>query len=133
MRAYYQELWLLEETYNGLKTKLIFFFFFGVDTGLWTHGFTFARQFLYHFNHSSSPFCSGYFWGRVSLFVHRCWDNRLPLPCPTLFHWNVVSHTFFCLSWPRTVILLISASHIAKITHVSHWYQLDFLLSTKML
>jgi hypothetical protein len=26
-----------------------------------------------------------------------------------------------CLGWPQTVILLISASQVAKITGMSHW------------
>jgi ABC-type Fe3+ transport system permease subunit len=47
-------------------------------------------------SHSTSPFCDGYFWDRVS--------------------WTI------CLSWLQTVILLISASWVARITGVSHWH-----------
>jgi hypothetical protein len=59
-----------------------FFFFFG-GTGVWTQGFTFAKQGFYHLSHTSSPFCSG---------------NRV---------WRTI-----CLNCPRTKILLISASQV---------------------
>jgi hypothetical protein len=32
---------------------------------------------------------------------------------PSFLSWDEVSQTFFCLDWPRTAILLISASYIA--------------------
>jgi hypothetical protein len=35
-------------------------------------------------------------------------------------HWDGVSQTFFCLGCPRTSILLISATQVARITGVSH-------------
>jgi hypothetical protein len=53
-----------------------------------------AKQVLYSLGHTSSPFCSGYFGDRVSQTV--------------------------CLGWPQTMILLISASQIVKITGVNH-------------
>jgi hypothetical protein len=40
-----------------------------VRTGVSTQGFALSRQALYHLNHDSSPFCSGYFGNRVSLFT----------------------------------------------------------------
>jgi hypothetical protein len=43
----------------------------------------------------SALFCDGFFWDRVS--------------------WTI------CPSWLRTLILLISASWVARITGVSHW------------
>jgi hypothetical protein len=56
---------------------------------------TLAKQVLSCLSHTYSPFCSGYFGdGRVSRTI--------------------------CPYWPRTVILLISASQVAKITGVNH-------------
>jgi hypothetical protein len=40
---------------------LKFIFYFG-GTVVWTWGFVLAKQALYHLNHTSSPFCFGYFW-----------------------------------------------------------------------
>jgi hypothetical protein len=34
-----------------------------------------------------------------------------------------------CPGWPRTGIILISASQVARITGVSHWYPTPFLAS----
>jgi hypothetical protein len=69
------------------KNKAQFFFFF-CGTGVWTQGFTLARQALYHLRHHSSPFWSDYFGDWVSLFAqanldhsplihasYRCWDD----------------------------------------------------------
>jgi hypothetical protein len=39
------------------------FYFFG-GARIWTHGFRLAKQMLYHLNHASGPFCSGYFGER---------------------------------------------------------------------
>jgi hypothetical protein len=36
-------------------------FFFG-GTGVWTQGFLLVKQALYCLSHTSSPFCSDYFW-----------------------------------------------------------------------
>jgi hypothetical protein len=57
------------------------------------HGFTLAEQALYCLSHTSSPFCSGYFGDGVSRAI--------------------------CLSWPRTAILPISASQVARISGLS--------------
>jgi hypothetical protein len=67
--------------------------FFCGRTGVWTQGFVLTKQ-LYCLSHTSSPFCSGYFG-------------------------DGVSHTI-CLGWPRTLILFISSSQVARITGVSH-------------
>jgi hypothetical protein len=56
-------------------------------------GTGFSNQALYYLSHTSSPFCSGYF-GDGGLANY--------------------------LGWPRTLILLILASQIARIIHVSH-------------
>jgi hypothetical protein len=57
-----------------------------------------ARQLLFLLNLTTSQFCSGYFWDRVSLFLqakldhdptiyapHYNWDDRHALPCPAIF------------------------------------------------
>jgi hypothetical protein len=71
----------------------IFFFFF-CGTVVWRQGFTIAKQALYCLSHASSAFCCSYFGDGVS---------------PTI-----------CPSWPRTMILLISAPHVARIRGMSH-------------
>jgi hypothetical protein len=63
------------------------FFFFG-RTGVWTQGFKFVKQALYHLSHTSSPFCCCYFR-------------------------EGVSHTI-SLDWPLTTILLISVSQVTS-------------------
>jgi hypothetical protein len=68
-------------------------FFFG-HTGVWIHGFMFAKQALYHLSHISSRFCYGIFGDGVP---------------QTIFP-----------GWPWTLILPISASQIAWITRMSH-------------
>jgi hypothetical protein len=52
------------------------------------------RQAPYHLSYSSSSFCIGFFQDRVSRTI--------------------------CLGWLRTVIFLISASRVARITGMSH-------------
>jgi hypothetical protein len=49
-----------------------------------------------HLNHTSSPFCSGYFGSEVSQTV--------------------------CPSWSQITILPISASQVARFTGMSHWH-----------
>jgi hypothetical protein len=39
---------------------------------------------------------------------------------PCLFPIEMRSHRFFCLVWPGTAVLQISASQVAKIIGVSH-------------
>jgi hypothetical protein len=46
------------------------------------------------------------------------WDDTMP----KFIGWDVVLRTF-CLSWPWTLILLISASWVAGITGMSHHTQ----------
>jgi hypothetical protein len=74
---------------------LFFVLLLGWDWGLNFEEFMLAKQVLYHLSHSSSSFCSGYFGDAVLETI--CWD------------------------WSRTTILLISASHVARIREVSHW------------
>jgi hypothetical protein len=61
--------------------------------GVWTEGLMFARQSLYYLSHSAH-FRIRCFWDRVS--------------------WSI------CLGWLWTMILLISASQVVRITGVSH-------------
>jgi hypothetical protein len=51
----------LELIFDLSSQFLGFFFFFFGGTGVLTKGFVFAKQALYCFSHTSSPFCSGYF------------------------------------------------------------------------
>jgi hypothetical protein len=55
---------------------------------------------LCRLSHTSSDSCSGYFGGGV-----------LRIICP---------------GWPRTTVLLISASQVARTTGVSHWHPARF-------
>jgi hypothetical protein len=57
-------------------------------------------------SHCTSPFCVRYFQGRVS--------------------WTI------CLGWLWTVILLLSASWVARITGVSHWCPVRICISNKL-
>jgi hypothetical protein len=72
-------------------------FFFLLSIGIWTQDLTLARQALYYLSHSVSPvFVLGIFGiGFLQLFV-----------------WG----------WPQILILLISASWVARITSVSQWH-----------
>jgi hypothetical protein len=61
-------------------------FFCFCSAGVWTQGFAFARQALYHLDHVFSSFCSGCFRNRVSLFAQVSLDHNPP------------TYTSFC-SW----------------------------------
>jgi hypothetical protein len=122
-------------------TKPGFFFFF-CGTGVWAQVFALARQAIYHLHHTSSPFCSGYSGDRKLLFAQTSLDSYTPILCflPSL-EWQVhtitlslfssrwESHKLFCLGWPETVILLISASSIVWdyrcVTVPSYWLKWD--------
>jgi hypothetical protein len=54
------------------------------------------------FNYTTIPFCSGYFWARVSLFAQACLDQDPPALCfPQWLVWQICATTpiFFC--WDR--------------------------------
>jgi hypothetical protein len=76
--------------------SFISFFLWVGGTDIWTQSFTAGKQLLYWLSHISSPFCSGYFWDGVLQTI--------------------------CLVCLRTAILLISASQVARITRMSHWF-----------
>jgi hypothetical protein len=82
--------------------SLVFFCIFSPSgkTGVWTEGFTLAEQMSYCVSCISSPFCSDYFGGGV-----------LQTICP---------------DWPQIMILLISASQVAKIMGISHQHPAKF-------
>jgi hypothetical protein len=69
-------------------------------------------------------------WVNEFFFVCVCyWGlNSGPSPWatpPALFLWRVFWDRVLwtiCPGWPRTVILLISASWVARITGMSHWH-----------
>jgi hypothetical protein len=98
---------------------------------VWTQGFVLTRQVLYHLNHLQS-FCSGYLWDRVSLLCldkpglwssYLCFLLKLEFQCVLPhppFSVEMESWKLFCLGWPRSAILLISASSVAGITDMSH-------------
>jgi hypothetical protein len=81
-------------------------FFLG-ETRVWTLGFVLAKQVLYHLRHTSRLFCSGYFRDGVSLTI--------------------------CPSWPRTVILLISASPVARIIGARLWHLAGYAFKVQIL
>jgi hypothetical protein len=107
-------------------------FFFSFSTGVSTQCFVFDRKVLYHLSNSASPFCSGYFGDRGSLFAQASLDGDPPsLGFPsagmigmhrhTQHFFSVESHKLFCPGWTETKAFLISASQEARITCVSHW------------
>jgi hypothetical protein len=48
------------------------------STGVWTEGFTLARQMLYYQSHTISPSCSGYFGNKVLLLAKAGLDQDPP-------------------------------------------------------
>jgi hypothetical protein len=85
----------------------------------------FSSPVLYHLSHTPRPFHFGYFWNKISLYVwdglrhntslcflHNVDDSHTP-PCKTLIGWDEVLLNF-CLGWLQTMILLISASQVAR-------------------
>jgi hypothetical protein len=87
------------------------------------------REVLYYLSHSTSLFCTGYFWdGGVSLdaldhnhpiCVFMCSRNdRVCILSPTI-GWDGVLWNF-SLDWPRSAVLPKSASQVASIIGLSH-------------
>jgi hypothetical protein len=91
---------IIREIILALKVILLIgiylFFFLSFLVGLgFDLSFELAKQALYCLSHTCSPFRSDYFGDEVSSTI--------------------------CLGWPPTLILLISASEITRIKHMSHW------------
>jgi hypothetical protein len=108
-----------------------FGFCFGGSSGVWAQGLALARQVPYHLSHVIIPFCFGCFWDRVShlclgIMDHSSVDRSVPLH-PAFIGWHGASQTF-CLGWPWTAVLLISASQVARVIGLSHhaWPQIHF-------
>jgi hypothetical protein len=96
---------ILEFSFFFDSSNFFFFFFGGI--GIWTPGFTLAKQVLCGLGHNSSPFWTGYFGSGVSQTI--------------------------CLGCPQTLILPISASEKREINY-SHFTQyLLFLFSIWLL
>jgi hypothetical protein len=123
------------------------FYFFGATVD-WTEHLVLARQVLYHlrngfspslsFRHHNHPYiyvlntCQAihlFFWWDL-MFLPRtslspcstylcllcCWYYRKVSPCPSFL---VKLGLTFCLGWPESTILLISASGVAGITDMN--------------
>jgi hypothetical protein len=58
----------------------MYFFSLFVGAGVWTQGFTLAKEAIYHLSHISSPFCFGYFFGNGGLakYLSRLASNCNP-------------------------------------------------------
>jgi hypothetical protein len=66
------------------------------ETGVWIQDFILTKQALYCLSHDANPFCSGYFGVGISQTI--------------------------CPDWPKTTILPISVSQVARIAGISHWH-----------
>jgi hypothetical protein len=88
---------------HGVCRSCLLYLFFFCGTGIWTQGFTLAKQVLHHLNLISSPFCSVYLEMEVS--------------------WTI------CPGWPHIVNLPISASQEARITGMSHRHSKKLVIS----
>jgi hypothetical protein len=123
----------------GLLERGLFIPFFA-GTRVWMQS---ANQELYLLSHTSSPFCFGYFWDRVSLYAWPYLDHSPPI-CASLCSWvdkymppssamgsDGVLRTFHP-GWLQTISLLSSASRAARIMDVSHhaWpFEKEFYMS----
>jgi hypothetical protein len=81
--------------FSWLKFIFLLLFFFFLGLGFELRASCLQSDTLYHLSNTSSPFCSGYLGDGILQII--------------------------CLGWPRTMILPISASKVARITGVSHW------------
>jgi hypothetical protein len=119
-----------------------FYSFF--STGIWTQGFTLARQALYHAGHTSFLLALVISQRRSHIFFFcPCWPGHSSpfysshvagmtgVPStPNFLLVMMGSHKLFVPGCPQTMILLISASRIAGIISISHhvWHRvLSFL------
>jgi hypothetical protein len=89
-------IWLFEASLvSAVLNSVFFFFFFFGETGVWTQGFTLANPTTWV---APPVYCPGYSGDEI---------------------WSAI-----CLDCPWTIILLISASQVARITGMSHCAQL---------
>jgi hypothetical protein len=112
------------------KDILFIWFNFGVrESDLTSYPFCLPSSGLIHDLAMSKYTITLYFWW-YWIFFPQCWDlNSGPTPWATPpalfffffegFFWDRVFQTI-CSGWLQTVILLISASWVARITSVSH-------------
>jgi hypothetical protein len=115
-----------EVTYPGIRALPLWphitFLLLLLVLGFWTQGLKLARQTLYHVGHSTSSFCSSYFWNRISCLcpdmpycefylLHSC-DHR---------HYH---HTQLFIDWDGVSLDLWSSQSLslqeARITGASH-------------
>jgi hypothetical protein len=69
-------------------------------------------------------------WTAMLCYTSCChWDDRLILPRPAFFSAEMGVLWCFCLVWPPTTILPISASQVARITAVESPHSASFCLS----
>jgi hypothetical protein len=109
----------------------VFFFFFG-DNGVWTQGFPFTRQALYHLRKDVSPFCSCYFGYRVLLLPKLAWAATMLFyaslktqdykytPPRAAIGWNGALWTFGRSSSP-SASQSISASPKPRVSGINYW------------
>jgi hypothetical protein len=102
---------------RGCLIKVLFcFVLFFCGTRVWTQGFTLEKQALYCLSHTSSLFCFFFFsfstrdQTRVLYMLGKHFTTE---PCPGYFGMGLTE--LFCLGWPWTEILPISASQVPRI------------------
>jgi hypothetical protein len=91
---------------EGWALFYLFIYLFIGGTGSSTQGLALARPVLYYLNHSTTPFCFGWFWNWVSLYAWArldrdapiyvscsSWDDRCIVP-HTAIGWDSVSRNF---------------------------------------
>jgi hypothetical protein len=98
-----------------------------------------CTQVLCHLNHTTNPFCFSYLSARFSCFLpgvnFRLWYFYLHLrhdwvygnASPYLACFQDLVSLTFCLGWPRTEILPMSASQVAGFIGMSHCTQPHYL------
>jgi hypothetical protein len=99
-----------------------FFFFFG-NPGVWTQGLVLVRQALCHMNDCPGPLTLHILQTGGLDLDPLCflpgWDDKLVSPHSAFTDWDDVSWTF-CPGWPWTLIFLIFAPWVAKITGLGY-------------
>jgi hypothetical protein len=140
----FHKLWCNNSPFKGEIEQHSYFlsFLLFCSTGIWTQGFTLARQVLYYLSHSVSIFCINYFWDKVWLYgwtsvdgdpliyASLCrWDDRLMPPYLDFIGWDGFLN--FLPGLPGTMIFPISTSWVARIAGLSHYTKLLFPFSNE--